>query len=90
MQSLRSLFVSFSNFQATQCRHYTRAFWEKNNDYRGLKEHIRNPPKMGGYVRNLRNVSIYLILAKTFISHTKKNSSSRSESSTRDQVNSKG
>jgi hypothetical protein len=33
-------------------RSYVKAFWAQNNDYKGLKGHTRNPPKMGGYTLN--------------------------------------
>ena len=61
MQSLRSSFISIGfNFLSTKSklptvnveRSYVKAFWAPNNDYKGLKGHTRNPPKMGGYTLN--------------------------------------
>lgn len=61
MQSLRSSFISIGfNFLSTKSklptvnveRSYVKAFWAQNNDYKGLKGHTRNPPKMGGYTLN--------------------------------------
>ena len=61
MQSLRSSALSMAvNFLSTKSklptvnveRSYVKAFWLPNNDYKGLKGHTRNPPKMGGYTMN--------------------------------------
>ena len=68
MQSLRSSFISIGlNFLSTTSklptvnveRSYVKAFWAQNNEYKGLKGHTRNPPKMGGYTLNsTRKVSL--------------------------------
>jgi len=33
-------------------RSYVKAFWEENNDYKGMHGHMRPPPKRGGYTMN--------------------------------------
>jgi len=65
MSGVSSQFMSFStrilvpslNWSTNFCRNYVRAFWVKNNDSPFIVGHTRNPPKMGGYVRNQRNIN---------------------------------
>ena len=40
-------------------RSYVKAFWEENNNYKGLRGHVIPPPKRGGYTLNSRRKVIW-------------------------------
>ena len=40
-------------------RSYVKAFWEENNDCKGIHGHVRNPPKRGGHkLNNTRKIRL--------------------------------